>query len=614
MSYRLEQKDIVISGFEKGISDSPYKGISDMRNVDIISVPGEASTAFAPSLTTTQTAITNAVFTVDPATEIFTWAGSVALANNTAVTFTNSGGALPTGLVANTAYYISNTTATTFKLSVDGSGNSCASGGSIKNITGAGSGTNTFSTINIAKPKFTIYQKYNDTSNSISAYLYYGLDSNGRCWYYSGGSQWVYMNNLNGENTANNPESGNGLIGWKNTLFNFRQQNLGYILTNVIATGVPQSLAYQTTYSNWNITWQSLSKTAGYPNDVSHYAYVGRDDVVYFCNGAYVGSIIQVSGSVFDPTSAATYTYTQTALALPTNDQAICLAELGTNLLTGGITNAIYPWNRTATSFSYPILISESNIMRMVTVNTTTYIFAGQRGRIYKTNGTQAQLFKKMPDHLSNTVNPYYTWGDAVFNRNQLYFGVQATDNAGTAINQYGGTWAIDLDTDALRLVNQQSYGTYAGITSALCAIQGTNTSDGLGLLMGWYTSSNTTGGIDKSSSTPYTGGQSYVDSDIIPVGTFLKTFTPSQVEWKTSVPLGGNGTSETIALYYRLNLTASYAIIGTTSSTTGQVSDYYTTNFQNAQWVQIRAVLTSNATTPTYNRLTEIRIREFIK
>ena len=85
----------------------------------------------------------------------------------------------------------------------------------------------------------------------------------------------------------------------------------------------------------------------------------------------------------------------------------------------------------------------------MITVNTNTYLFAGNRGRIYVTNGSQAELFKKIPDHLSGTVEPYYIWGAIGYSQNQLYFGFQAQQNNGSIL-QSGGLWALDITTGAL--------------------------------------------------------------------------------------------------------------------------------------------------------------------
>jgi len=82
-----------------------------------------------------------------------------------------------------------------------------------------------------------------------------------------------------------------------------------------------------------------------------------------------------------------------------------------------------------------------------------------------------------MPDHLSGTVEPYYTWGGAMSNKNQLYFSLFALNNDSSANTNYGGVWAIDLDSKygyggftsgILRMVNQLSYGTYAGYATGM--------------------------------------------------------------------------------------------------------------------------------------------------
>jgi hypothetical protein len=51
MAYKQDKStgDIIVNGFEKGIADSPYEGISDCRNINLISIPKEASVNFATS-------------------------------------------------------------------------------------------------------------------------------------------------------------------------------------------------------------------------------------------------------------------------------------------------------------------------------------------------------------------------------------------------------------------------------------------------------------------------------------------------------------------------------------------------------------------------------------
>lgn len=150
MSYSIEKteigQDIVIKGWEEGVIDNPYDGIYDMRNCDAVTIPGEISVGMSTQLTTTPIAITNVTIVVDNTTSIFTYNGTVPLVIGTAVTFSNSGGALPAGLSATAGYYILTTpTPTTFTISL-------SYGGTQKLVTDNGSGTNTFSAINMGTP------------------------------------------------------------------------------------------------------------------------------------------------------------------------------------------------------------------------------------------------------------------------------------------------------------------------------------------------------------------------------------------------------------------------------------------------------------------------------
>ena len=74
-----------------------------------------------------------------------------------------------------------------------------------------------------------------------------------------------------------------------------------------------------------------------------------------------------------------------------------------------------------------------------------------------------------------------------------MYFGIQAYNNGNTAIPQYGGLWAINLDTGAMRLLNELSYGspygTYAGIASVILNRQqnySDNPAVGYNMFIGW--------------------------------------------------------------------------------------------------------------------------------
>jgi hypothetical protein len=618
---------------------------------------------------------------------IIIYSGTPALEVNTAITVSNSGGSLPSGLATNTVYYVREIiSATEFTVSA------ISAGGTELNITSSGSGTNTFSTINMGTPKYFASGDAASPELASFFYLYFLVDSNGRCWVYAttflGGSfQWVYMHNKSNESVS---ETGNGLVVYKGCLFWFSGTEINVINMTNLVIGVP-TLAYLTTRDSWVDEWKTDLSNEGLSN-VSHQAILAvNDDSVYFCNGKHVGSILTAisigdvppyreDGEVFNianthtiatgvttdnseiittatdffqetdvgavivgvgipegtyitsvtSATAATmsadatgtdtgvtftitsgYVYNDEALAIPSNDMTNCLAELGTNLLVGGVNNCIYPWDRVSTGYGTVALCSENFIQRMVTVNTTTYIFCGYKGRMYQTNGSNVSDFWEAPEFTSNTTNPYILWTDAIFNRNQLYFGLQVFENDGDTINQYGGTWAINLATGAGKLQNKMSYNTYAGYVSALWIYRGDAPTDrpqddGYGLFMGWNNGS--VGGIDKGVSAPYTGGEAIVVSDMIPVGQYLTKWTGNNLEFKLATPLV---TGESVALAYRSAITDSFTDVPITSGgAVGELSGIAKVNFEKVQWLQVRATLTSTLTNPSFVRLQEIRVR----
>lgn len=233
------------------------------------------------------------------------------------------------------------------------------------------------------------------------------------------------------------------------------------------------------------------------------------------------------------------------------------------------------------------------------------------------TNGTNANLFFDVADHLSNTVNPTYVWKDAVFSRSQLYFGFSVKQNVGTTVTEYGGLWTVDTASGGGWLVNKLSYNTYAGYVSALHCFKGISKSttsstgifgddDGYGLLIGWNDGS--VGGCDITESAPYVNGEAYVISDMIPVGQYLTKRTFENVEYKLSAPLV---SGETVALAYRDAITGAFTDIPITQGgSAGEISGIGSVNFENVQWIQIRATLTSTASSPSYVRMREMRIR----
>lgn len=604
MAYHQEGSELVIDGFEKGIADNPFAGLSDIRNANLISTPGECAVNFSTSKIS-YPIITNATVTNTSASaDTVDISGGPTLEGGMAVTFSVRSSAW--GITLNTVYWVKDIVAgTTFKLYTD------RNLSSLVDITADG-GTGTFSTVNMGSLTYAA----TNTLNPSTIYNY-AVDANGRVWGNDvttlTNQYWTYTGNTTLSNANGNGlvwyQASNGAyaigLGW---LFVFRNGCIDYAPTaNLNST----SWVY-----GWKPSDGSTGNTATVMNtplgtNNPHAALVGQDNAVYFTDANFLGSFFEITAKAFTPTDTTTYSYAKQALQLPFSEIAQCLSELGTNLLTGGRRNLIYPWNRVATSFSFPIFLPEINVQKMVTVNTNTFIFMGTRGRIYVTNGTNAQLYAKIPDHISGTVDPIFTWGAAGYHKNQLYFGVSVTNSAGTASTKYGGLWAIDMDTNNLRGVNQLSYnsgGTFAGYATVFIQIPGTNALQGTGFYVGWDSGSSTYG-MDITSATPYTNYDTYVESDMVPVGTFLNKKTFEIFEWKLSRPLV---SGESIRLKMRNDLTTAFTTIGTTGTeSVGLMSGVFpATPQEQNQYLQLRAELSSTASSPSYVHLTQIRAR----
>lgn len=589
MSYRFEKTaagvDIVIDGFEDGIADSPYEGIADMRNMNIISSPKQASVAFATTAITLPPAgYISIAFSSDSTTDIFTTASTAGFYTGMAVTIVTVSGA-GSG-IAGTTYYVSNITATTFKLYSD------LSVALVLDVTTSRTGTFTVQTFgspidSVSSPSTTFDSTGRNQKNTFV------MTTDGLAWYIRPSGAQIntvqFLGNLL-HSTAGTPNY--GIAVFKNYLFIFQQQVIDYMPLTALGAVNPSGA--------WIYAWQATS-----PSPTGHRAISATDDALYFCNAKNVGSVLEIAGATFNPATPATYTYNATALALPSFDKSTCLSQLGTTLLIGGVQNFIYPWDRISTSFTYPLICAENFIACIVSTNSSAYIFAGNRGRIYITNGANVEEYKKIPDYLSGTVDPYYTWGWGIYWKDQLYFTFSATDNAGVAISNFAGLWAIDIESEKkpLRLTNSLSYGTYAGTVPTIVNMGGISPT-GDGIYACWV---NSTGGIDYTSNTPYTSLQPYIDTELIPVGTFLTKKTFQNVEWKVAKPLV---TGESISIYYRVNLTDSFTLLGTTT-TAGLLSDQpYPVTFETSQWLQFRVVTSSTATNPSYVPLTELRLR----
>lgn len=524
---------------------------------------------------------------------------------NTIHTFTSSADFVVSNLAPSTVYYVRNIVGLTFQLSLSPLG-------AIVNIGIDGSGT------------FTTYQYGNqrglatvqapnsyfvDRSGSVSGlYTIFLVDGSNYAWLLSNdtfgnipANSLVFLGNIGGVGAGSASQS--GVAVWNEYLFVFGNSATGLDIANV------DDLLNDGPAAAWEYGWQTPSLAAASNQRVAT-LLSQEDSNLYFLTTSGIGSLLLTPGEVFDPSDTATYSFTDDAISLPTNDRSTCIGELGSLLYIGGRISFVYLWDKISPGFNSILTLPEIYVYNVIGAGQNAYIFAGNKGRVFLTNSASVDEYKRIPSTVAGAVNPYIRWLDASYSRNRIYCTFIAQTNTDAALTTVNGVWSVDVTTGALWMTNKTTNSGYSGrITMAVETpiLSQADQVPGTGLSVGW-SSSVPTYGIDVGSSDPYTNYESYIDTDMIPVGTFLSPWTPSQIEWKTSAPLvAGEG----IKISYRKNIADSFTLIGE-STTAGAISDLYTANFEKAQWVQFRIETKSTATTPSYTRLTEIRIRDW--
>lgn len=421
------------------------------------------------------------------------------------------------------------------------------------------------------------------------------LDANGRVWESTSMTgTWTF---LSSSNSTTSSSAQDGLAYYLGYLFKFRSDKIDYW-----------------DGATWHTSWKTITAS------VKHFAYVATDNTLYFTNGNYLGAIGLADPSTptsFDPATSSTYTFSTTKLQLPQDDWAVSIGEVGggnapqSTLLVGGIKNAIYPWDKTSASFNFPIYMAETYAWNIVSANQNAFIFAGKnngRGRIFITNGAQAEEYFKMPDYVFDNQDPYYTWGDGIFWRNNLIFGAFIIPNSQLSTLFYDYLWAIDLDTKAFRAIARTPTGSAKANATALIGAANSGTS-GLSLIAG-VDDNDTTPTIGYFGSTAGVGGASIL-TDLIPVGTFLKKRTFQQVEIKLRTPLQSGESITVVPIIDQTSTTPSTLTFSPSIASGGNnvFAAVAPVTWQAAQWMQFRLILTGNSGSSGV-RLYEIRVR----
>lgn len=605
MAWRIEKneqgkEEIVIDGWENGVAPSPYKGIGNLKNVDITSIPGEAFCNFdrqaiqGPTFSSqTINAYTASYLQTAPAgLRGGMW---IQVLSSTISVLTTTG-----GFNSGPFYFVTG---------VDTSGNfQVATTYNGTPITTLGTtGTATISCTPVENPMVSSTTEHTSGAPTFANQRSYMMDSAGIVYVYpyadgqTTKKYWAAIEPPGGASQSTNAS----IV----TYF-------GYLIRIGDVGGTTLTLQSKSTTS-LGTAWNSFITPSVGATGVPHTAIVGVfDDTIWYCAGSYIGSLYQIEGQTFNPATSTTFTFDASAISLPGSETSQCLAELGAQLLIGAAGQNLYFFDRASSlaTGAYTVLpLVEGNVQVALTAGNVVYFFAGNKGHIYITSGAIAQPILSLPDYISGTpIEPYFVWKTAAFIRGRIIFSfVDSNNNA-------GATWSfvpvqgmfIEEDVGlALRMENISSARTYNGYAGVILPYPGIDGQEAQGpqYWTGWTDSANSTYGIDASMTTPYTDGSSVIETDMIPTGTFLNKRTFSLIEYKLATPLA---TGESVAIKYRTNLTDSFASMGTLVTESSSVSAYYPVNFQLTQWLQLQIMLSSTATSPTYCRLREIRIK----
>lgn len=552
-----KEKSITISGFEAGVSESPVSGFFQMVNANNHASPGVMKSNLRIERCTklynygSSTALT---FTASDSggkllltTTANLEADGISIARQ-AFTVTNVGGALPTGLVAGTIYYAIRVSTTSIKVATSLAN---AEAGTAINYTNTGSGTNTIEPIN---PKGIVEFATDDSQSTICA-----IDGDGRAWRSSVYSpKWEL---LDGNTSA--AGGGYGVAFWKNYWFFFSATKVDVItaanVTNKVATWAD---------IDWTPTgWAALNGGSGH-----HRSLIGQDGILYICNGKYIATFKEVSGATFDPANNATYVVNTKALDLPFN--STCLEELRTDLMIGTDSDKVYFWDRLSPSFTFPLIIPERYTYDMVNIDNIVYLFSGNSGTIYKTNGVSSDIAVKIPEHISNyyysAVGNQITFNQAdamakriVFTTTMLY-GYGGANIINAVWSYYPNKNSLIVEntiTDVAELYNFKFYA-IKPIDQKTYFVS--YHKDGFSLPDDYAIATQDLQGNTQSScgsftSSLYVDTPPYAITELLSLGGHLNTATINQVEITTMEALRAG---ESVDIYYRTTIDGAWTLL----------------------------------------------------
>lgn len=529
------EKPIIVDDWPNGITEDLTTGLNLVKNASVHNINGMIlPTYISSSLFPTGGATT---FTVNTSTNICTLGSSATFAgaNTTAVAVTvSTTGSLPSGLSANTIYFVitTNVGAGTFQLATSVAN---ANASTAITISTTGTGVQTITPYGLGG----ITASVSTPQNQI-----FFLNSTGDLWCLDNGAAALYL--VLAPATDNYSKSKGGLYGQglnvftnsnssKTQLFIFRDVSIDLLNVTSGSTYTQDPVGQ----GAWSYSWTGTSiLTSTIATSAGHNCYYwSQSNYLYFCNASYVGSFQEIG--IFNPwidgTGAGTFTLQTTALALPHTDNATWIDSLGSQVYIAGLNSTnIYPWDGAANSFTKPLVCGETGIYFIKNINGIVYILAGDKGNIYSTNGYYVSFVTRVPEFLTNGIASWTAIG-AEFGH--LLFSFSSTGS-------YNGLWRLTPE-GIMTLDNTSSSGA-GGIGTILTKFDQ--------IYFGGAV--NNYVGVDVTSKTVRQGQyNSVVQSGLYMIGTRTKPEKISYIEIQLASPTG----NDTIRVSYRRNTAASW-------------------------------------------------------
>lgn len=319
--------------------------------------------------------------------------------------------------------------------------------------------------------------------------------------------------------------AGLGLAIWKDHLFIIED-------TSIDIYG-PLSSNPAFTWDNWE-SGNALTSSAWHP------AFVSRNDgYLYIGNAGQVAQLQEVAGQTFVPGTGATYTWTKDKITLP-KDKVTgasgyivrALEEQREDLLIGSyhgnaadldVSSYIFVWDRSSTTFDFPIFVPEVGIRAMLNVGNRVYVLAGDHGRMYQYSEAGLIYLSQLPHDYDNVTSGIYG-GAMAYWRGKFYIGAIRTPSttftpAGIySFNPRTNKWTLEF----LISTGEDGSGTHTYVEPRAVFAPSSTT-----LLIGWRSDAGVTPayGIDRvrDSFNRYDGYAAYLESFLYLVGANKK-------------------------------------------------------------------------------------------